>query len=1245
MGARTRRQLIGLQTRPARVGAALLVIAVFSLALVATPQRALADNDPAEHPCTDATWGGSYWKLKIKDGAAAGVETNLSQDAIEYEIDGNTFSWTNRHQRTVYRWFFKLGNGAVQVWDGSWGTGEGSSSELAPKVRNITFCYPRQGTTTTTTTSPPQPPADVSVVVGSDADGDGVFGDGEVAPPGVPVTVPYRVTVRNDDPTPVEVVDVVDVPHGVAGSSCAALVGEVIAPGSEAVCGFEVTFDSPDQTVGNTTTVTVKNDGGPASFEDTSTVTIPPGDTMPGPGPGEVSVVVGSDADGDGVFGDGEVAPPGVPVTVPYRVTVRNDDPTPVEVVDVVDVPHGVAGSSCAALVGEVIAPGSEAVCGFEVTFDSPDQTVGNMTTVTVKNDGGTASFEDTSTVTIPPGPTPPPSPVEFSVSKTPSRNTVPTRGGDVTFTVRIVNTGTVAFDLVSLRDDQYGQLGGVGTCRVGQRMEVGSSYECAFTRKVTGPAGSSHVNVITATGSNPTDRATETASARVAIGRAPSFVVSMSASPRQVSASGDDVRYSIRVTSGDGRSFELESLRDRSIGNLTRICGLPRTVGAGGFTCAFTGRVSGPAGSEQVNVATAVGSNRWGASTKTTRVSVVVSGSPPLFSIGVTATPDEILSPDAIVTYTLEVTNQGTDSFNLTRLSDNRFGDLNGAGNCQVPTTVGATGYSCEFRRRISGPPASTHTNVLTAIGSNPGGTSVATSQAEVSIVDGGDGVGPDFFVSKAPLVSSVTEPGAEVTFTVTVSNRDDRSLLLSALVDDVYGDLAGLGCALPQTIAASASFSCEFNGEVAGENGSSHVNTVTATGTNPDGIEGSRIDRAVVTVTDQPPAIEVTKSANPEVIPEPGGPVTFTVEVTNRGDEVVSVESLADSVFGDLADPDTCPLPAPLAVAGSLKCSFTKDLLGSLTSPHKNTVTALGLGPEGTVVVGTADAVVGFAAAMPEIEVTSTTQPENLAQPGGPIVFTVVVRNQGSEMVTLEALRDSTLGDLAGVGSCRIPTTIGVQGSYGCTFTKEVLGEAGTPHQTTVTATVFDDDRQSATSSASSEVGFTEVEGGNELSNVVVALTDDEAEGEALSCGEDVVYTAVLFNVGDAAARVHLSLALPAGLTVTDQATRRLILARGPATELPSWTVKVTGPTSRVVVARLTMTVEGIPDPQIRREPTVIEGTRCEADRGSGVTDPSAAGLPGAGGWFAVEPGRVAARADRRNRGGIGQRRGLGS
>ncbi len=92
--------------------------------------------------------------------------------------------------------------------------------------------------------------------------------------------------------------------------------------------------------------------------------------------------------------------------------------------------------------------------------------------------------------------------------------------------------------------------------------------------------------------------------------------------------------------------------------------------------------------------------------------------------------------------------------------------------------------------------------------------------------------------------------------------------------------------------------------------------------------------------------------------------------------------------------------------------------------------------------------------------IAVTKTATPAQVAEPGGPVAFTVRVENTSPENnVTLTTLTDSIYGDLNGLGNCTLPQPNLVPGNYyECSFSATVSGNAGDSITSTLTATGSD-------------------------------------------------------------------------------------------------------------------------------------------------------------------------------------------
>ena len=187
-----------------------------------------------------------------------------------------------------------------------------------------------------------------------------------------------------------------------------------------------------------------------------------------------------------------------------------------------------------------------------------------------------------------------------------------------------------------------------------------------------------------------------------------------------------------------------------------------------------------------------------------------------------------------------------------------------------------------------------------------------------------------PDIVVVKSADPTSVEEPGGSVTFTVQVINNGGPGTI-DSLVDDVHGDLVtscrddGDVALVGQSIDSGQTLTCTFSAEVNGNAGESEIDTVTAVVLNDAGSD-SAYDSATVTISNVPSAIEIVKTANPTNVDEPGGDVTFSFVVNNLSAvDTVTIDTLKDSIYGDLNGQGDCSVPQTIAAGGSYSCCFT--------------------------------------------------------------------------------------------------------------------------------------------------------------------------------------------------------------------------------------------------------------------------------------------------------------------------------
>ena len=295
---------------------------------------------------------------------------------------------------------------------------------------------------------------------------------------------------------------------------------------------------------------------------------------------------------------------------------------------------------------------------------------------------------------------------------------------------------------------------------------------------------------------------------------------------------------------------------------------------------------------------------------------------------------------------------------------------------------------------------------------------------------------------MDKTVTPPSRTEPGGDFTFNVVVTNTSPEVLTITSLTDDIYGDLttranstctSAIGTVLQPSPGPGNTYSCSFVAPFTGVAGDSQTDVVTVRATNPNNVEVTDSDDAVVTLTPVP-VIQVDKTATPPSRTAPGGDFTFNVVVTNTSNEVLTITSLTDDVYGDITTRanSTCntaigtvlqPSPGP---GNTYSCSFTAPFTGAAGASQTDVVTVRATNPSGVEVTDNDDAVVTLTPA-PVIQVVKTATPLSRPAPGGDFTFNVVVTNTSTEVLTITSLTDDVYGDITTRANSTCNTAIG--------------------------------------------------------------------------------------------------------------------------------------------------------------------------------------------------------------------------
>ncbi len=711
------------------------------------------------------------------------------------------------------------------------------------------------------------------------------------------------------------------------------------------------------------------------------------------------------------------------------------------------------------------------------------------VTGAATDNEGNIATDSDGATVGVGGGGA---FPGAVTLNKSVSPTTLPEPGGDFTFTVTV--SGEPFFTVLALIDDVYGDLNGQGDCVLPQVAVASGTYTCSFPGAFSGDPGDSQTDVVGVIGADVSGPFVRFDSATVDISDIlPALEVTKTATPNPIDEPGGAVTFGVAVTNTSQEAAFLTLLTDDVYGDLD---GRGDCVADGSvaiapgatYTCSFSEDVTGNAGDVRTDFVLAQLSDDDGNDAFALgRADVTIDDVLPSIAMDKTPRPASVPEPGGTVSFGVVVTNTSIEPVEITSLSDDVYGDLDGQGSCVLPQTI-APGerYICSFPATVSGNAGDTATDVITASGADDEGNPVVgTASASVPITESA----PSLSISKVASPASLPEPGGSVSYTVTITNSSVSTdpVTVDSLSDSIEGapgvvpaDLAcvsgGADVGVPFTLASGASAVCTFGGSVSGNAGDSTSDTFTASGTDDEGAPARGSGSETVPITDVLPTMTVVKSSVPNPIPEPGGVVDYTATITNTSPETITLTVLNDDVAGPLSA--SCGLPADIAAGASFVCSWSGSVSGDVGDVRSNVVSATANDDDGNTVLGLDQDDVVIGDLDPVIRAQKVAAPTSLPEPGGTVSFTVTVTNDSVEPVTLQTIPDDVYGDLDGQGTCQLPQTLTANGGfYTCTFRGPVTGSAAdSPYTDTFSPTVTDNEGNVGSAVATAEVVLTD-------------------------------------------------------------------------------------------------------------------------------------------------------------------------
>jgi uncharacterized repeat protein (TIGR01451 family) len=738
-----------------------------------------------------------------------------------------------------------------------------------------------------------------------------------------------------------------------------------------------------------------------------------------------------------------------------------------------------------------------------------------------------------------------------ITVTKAAGVPTVAEPGGDVTYTVTVTNTSVEPLTLTSLSDvvggstiDVFELSAARTTCLPlhNATIAAGATVGCTFLAPVAGNAGATVTDTVTAhaVDADGTEASNE-ATAGVGITNvAPTIMVTKSALTPTLPEPGGPVVYEVTVENTSDEAVSLTSLTDQvgagpvlnltaAAGPITQTdCALGPIAAGATITCRFTIGVSGNAGATVTDTVKAVAvDDDQSTAQSQDDATVLLTDVLPSITVTKDANKETVAEPGSTVTFTVGITNDTAEAVVLTSISDQvgAAAPFAVTGTCDdlVGTTLAPhASTTCTFSLPVSGNAGATLVDTVTvAAHDDDENTTTGADTASVGVTD----VQPTITVTKTPAPSSVPEPGGDVTFTVDITNTTVETLTIDAIVDAVGGgtpvDLATIPGTCDDTIgtslAAGASTGCTFVLFVAGNAADVVHDEVTVSAGDDDGNQATETAAADVTITDVKPTITVTKTAGAPSVSEPGGPVTYTITVTNTSPEAVTLTELSDVVGAGPAfdvtgvDGTTCDLPQAIPVAEDYTCTFTVDVAGNAGDAVSDTVTATAVDDEDNTATDEGTATVSILDVTPAISVTKTPGVASLPEPGGPVTYSVGIANLTDEAVVIDSI-DDAIGDadpIAAGGTCAdlLGTSLAPHAETTCTFSAPALGNAGDDVTDTVTVRASDDEENEATDEADATVGISDV-------LPTISVVKDATTGSVSAPGGSATFTVTVTN-----------------------------------------------------------------------------------------------------------------------------------
>ncbi|WP_373396617.1 hypothetical protein V8V91_17880 [Algoriphagus halophilus] len=502
-----------------------------------------------------------------------------------------------------------------------------------------------------------------------------------------------------------------------------------------------------------------------------------------------------------------------------------------------------------------------------------------NVATVTA-TDAKNANLSDTATATVTANQS-----SGIELTKTADVTTYDQVGDVITYTLTVTNNGNETLDNVTLTDPLTGLNQAIGTMAPTAVVTVTETYTIAQADIDAGQV----VNIATVTATDATNaNLSDTATATVTANQSSGIDLTKMADVTTYDQVGDVITYTLTVTNTGNETLTGVTLTDPLTG-LNQAIGTMAPTAVVTVTETYTIAQADINAGQVVNVATVTATDATNANLSDTATATVTANQSSGIDLTKTADVTTYDQVGDVITYTLTVTNTGNETLTGVTLTD-PLTRLNQAIGTMAPTAVVTVTETYTIAQADID--AGQVVNIATVTATDA--TNANLSDTATATVNANQSSGID--LTKVADVFTYDQIGDVITYTLTVSNTGNETLDNVNLTDPLTGLNQTIGSMTPAQVVTVTETYTIVQGDIdAGQ----VVNTATVTAT--DATNANLSDTAVVIVTaNRSSSIELTKVADVTTYDQVGDVITYTLTVSNTGNETLDNVTLTDPLTG---------------------------------------------------------------------------------------------------------------------------------------------------------------------------------------------------------------------------------------------------------------------------------------------------------------------------------------------------------